>query len=80
MQATLLNDIQVATGGSTKVTEEKMVTMIEANNKKRDEIEEEKVRISQDKSPFASLFGVRGGEMKSFENNQGANKFANALR
>ena len=74
-------DIQVATGGGQKVTEEKMTTMIEENNKKRDEAEEEKVKESHNKSPFAHLFGMRGGEFKSFEGKDNpANKFANALR
>ena len=63
------------------MTEEKMITMIEENNKKRDEEEEDKVRESQNKSPFAHLFGIRGGEFKSFEGKDNpANKFANALR
>ena len=39
-------DIQAATGGSQKITEEKMKTMIEENNQQRDEIEEEKVKTS----------------------------------
>ena len=57
-----------------------MVTLIEENNKKRDEEEDEKTRTSQAKSPFAHLFGIRGGEASSFEGNDPANKFANALR
>ena len=77
MQQTLLLE---AGGGNSKVTEEKMQTLIMENNKQRDEQEEEKTRTSQAKPPFAHLFGIRGGEASSFEGNEPANKFANALR
>ena len=39
------------------------------------------MRESHNKSPFAHLFGIRGGEFQSFEGKDNpANKFANALR
>ena len=57
-----------------------MKKLIEENNKKRDNEEEQRVQESHAKSPFGSLFNLPGRQSQSFENNPAANKFANALR
>ena len=81
MQAKILRDVS---GGNTatqqKEQEQKMQTLIEKNNDKRDHEEEVRVAESHAKSPFGSLFNLPGKQSQSFEKNQPANRFANALR
>lgn len=81
MQARLLRDVQLGNTSYQKEEQEKqMKTLIQENNEQRDREEEVRVAESHAKSPFGSLFGLPGRQSQSFEGNQPANKFANALR
>ena len=81
MQANLLKNVQLGNTSYQKEEQEKqMKTLIHENNEQRDREEEIRVAESHAKSPFGSLFGLPGKQSQSFENNQPANKFANALR